>query len=32
VNEVLLPHEAVERVRSEIVLETLKHAQEWPIA
>ena len=32
VNEVLLPHEAVERVRSEIVLETLKDAREWPIA
>jgi hypothetical protein len=28
---VLLPHEAVERVRSEIVLETLKDAPEWPI-
>lgn len=32
VNEVLLPHEAVERVRSEIVLETLKDTHEWPIA
>jgi hypothetical protein len=32
VNEVLLPHEAVERVRSEIVPETLKDAREWPIA
>jgi DNA-binding Lrp family transcriptional regulator len=32
VNEVLLPHEAVERLRSEIVLETLKDAREWPIA
>jgi DNA-binding Lrp family transcriptional regulator len=32
VNEVLLPHEAVERVRSEIALETLKDAREWPIA
>jgi len=31
VNDVLLPHEAVERVRSEIVLETLKDAREWPI-
>jgi DNA-binding Lrp family transcriptional regulator len=31
VNEVLLPHEAVERVRSEIVLETLKDSREWPI-
>jgi DNA-binding Lrp family transcriptional regulator len=31
-NEVLLPHEAVERVRSEIVLETLKDTREWPIA
>ena len=32
VNEVLLPHEAVERVRSEIALETLKDTREWPIA
>jgi DNA-binding Lrp family transcriptional regulator len=32
VNEVLLPHEAVERVRSEIVLEALKDSREWPIA
>jgi DNA-binding Lrp family transcriptional regulator len=31
VNEVLLPHEAVERVRSEIALETLKDSREWPI-
>ena len=32
VNEVLLPHEAVERQPSEIVLETLKDSREWPIA
>jgi hypothetical protein len=32
VNELLPPHEAVERVRSEIVLETLKGSREWPIA
>jgi DNA-binding Lrp family transcriptional regulator len=32
VNEVLLPHESVARVRSEIVLETLKEAGALPIA
>ncbi len=31
VNEVLLPHESVDRVRSEIVLETLKESQALPI-
>lgn len=31
VNEVLLPHEAVERVRSSIVLETLKDEAKLPI-
>lgn len=31
INEVLLPHEAVERVRSEIVLETLKDTAELPL-
>jgi DNA-binding Lrp family transcriptional regulator len=32
VNEVLLPHESIERVRSEIVLETLKDARELPLS
>ena len=31
VNEILLPHEAVERVRSSIVLETLKDEAKLPI-
>jgi DNA-binding Lrp family transcriptional regulator len=31
VNDVLLPHESVERVRSEIVLETLKDTQALPV-
>jgi DNA-binding Lrp family transcriptional regulator len=32
VNDVLLPHESVDRVRSEIVLETLKESQALPLA
>lgn len=32
VNEIFLPHESVARVRSEIVLETLKEASGLPIA
>jgi DNA-binding Lrp family transcriptional regulator len=32
VNEVLLPHESVARVRSEIVLETLKQTSGLPLA
>lgn len=31
INDILLPHESVERVRSEIVLETLKETAELPI-
>jgi DNA-binding Lrp family transcriptional regulator len=31
VNDVLLPHESVDRVRSEIVLETLKESQALPL-
>jgi hypothetical protein len=31
VNDVLLPHEAVERVKSSIVLETLKDDARLPI-
>lgn len=31
VNDVLLPHESVDKVRSEIVLETLKESQALPI-
>ncbi|MGL4242954.1 MAG: Lrp/AsnC family transcriptional regulator [Beijerinckiaceae bacterium] len=31
VNDVLLPHESVDRVRSEIVLETLKESQSLPL-
>ncbi|MGL4635773.1 MAG: Lrp/AsnC family transcriptional regulator [Beijerinckiaceae bacterium] len=31
VNEVLLPHESVDRVRSEIVLETLKESAALPL-
>lgn len=31
VNEVLLPHESVERVRSEVVLETLKETSALPL-
>ncbi len=31
VNDVLLPHDSVDRVRSEIVLETLKESQALPL-
>jgi DNA-binding Lrp family transcriptional regulator len=31
VNDILLPHESVDRVRSEIVLETLKESQALPL-
>jgi DNA-binding Lrp family transcriptional regulator len=31
VNDILLPHESVDRVRSEIVLETLKESQTLPL-
>jgi len=32
VNEVLLPHEAIARVRSEVVLDTLKQVVALPLA